>query len=252
MKTIWQGTISFGLVSIPIKIFPAINHKSANFKLVHKKDNGKIRYKRFCEEDGQEVPWEDISKVLEISKGKYYTLSREELDKIKPEKTQSIEIREFVNLSHIDPIFFDAHYYLSPSKEKNKAFFLLKQVLQQTGKAAVGRFVMREKEYTAVISSYKSGLLLTTLNYQYEIRDINDIEELKQVPAINKEERELAEKLIQQLTREHLDMDKYKDTFGEQLKELIKKKEKGEPIAGKKIAGKKEENLIIALKKSLK
>jgi non-homologous end joining protein Ku len=103
---------------------------------------------------------------------------------------------------------------------------------------------MREKEYTAVISSYKSGLLLTTLNYQYEIRDINDIEELKQVPAINKEERELAEKLIQQLTREHLDMDKYKDTFGEQLKELIKKKEKGEPIAGKKIAGKKEENLI--------
>jgi DNA end-binding protein Ku len=252
MKSIWQGSISFGLVSIPIRLYSAIERKGIGFRLLHKKDNSTIIYKRFCTKEGKEVKWEDIVKGIEVRKGQFYVVSKEELAKIKPEKTDYIDIVEFVDNSQIDPIYFDSHYYVAPARKKDKAYFLFKEVMKLSGKAAIGRFVMREKEYAAVISSYKKGLLLTTLNYAYEIRDINKLEELAEAPKVSAEELALAKTLIQKLAKPEFEITQFKDTFLEQLKELIVQKEKGKIVAAKLVHRKKEENLITALRASLK
>ncbi len=254
MRSIWQGSISFGLVNIPVKLFSAVNPKSIKFRLVHNKDKAPIQYRKFCSEEEKEVPLEEISRAIEVSKGNYYILKEDELEKLKPEKSDLIEVKEFVNLTDIDSIYFNSHYYLAPNKAKDKAFFLFRKVLQDTGKAAIARFVMREKEHTCVISSYKNGILLTTLNYQYEIRDISEVTELNEEPELKTTEMNLAKKLIQQLTEEEFRIENFKDNYEEQLKELIKKKEKGEPIhLPQKRKGKKEkENLIEALRASLR
>lgn len=246
MRPIWTGSISFGLVSIPVKLYSAIKHQSVKFKLLHQKDNSQIKYKRFCEEEEKEVSWDEIVKGIEITKGEFVTLTKEEIEKLKPAKSENIDVIEFIDSLQIDPIYFNNHYYLAPQKEKEKAFFLLKEVLQSASKIAVVRFIMREKEYIAVISSYKSGLLLSTLNYSYEIRNINEIEELKESPELKKEELELAKQLINKLYKETFEVSKFKDTFIEQLKDKIKGKEA--PIVKKR----KKKNLVEALKASLK
>lgn len=253
MKSIWQGNISFGLVSIPIKLFSAINSRTIKFRLLHKKDKSPVKYKRVCEKENKEIDWKDIVKGIEIRKGHFYALSDEELEKLKPEKKDFIEIKEFVNLDQVDPIYFNNHYYVAPEKEKDKAFFLFKNVLQSTGKAAVGSFIMREKEYTCIILSYKSGLLLTTLNYAYEIRNIDEISELRESISVKEDERMLAQQLIEKLTKDEFDITQFKDTFEEHLKEILLKKERGEPIVISKIKGKlkREVNLVNALRASL-
>jgi DNA end-binding protein Ku len=253
-RPIWQGAISFGLVTIPIKMYSAVNTKSIKFKLVHKKDKSPIKYKRYCEKEGKEVDWKDIIKALEISKGRYYFLEPEELEKLKPEKTGNLDILEFVSASQIDPIYFNTHYYLVPAKSKEKAYFLFRKVLQTAGKIAIARIIMRDKEYICVVSAYKTGMLLSTLNYQYEIKDMKNFEELRDAPSISTSEMQLAEQLIEKLTQEELDMTKFKDTFEEQLKKLIAKKEAGEivEIKGKTKKTTKEENLLAVLKASLK
>jgi DNA end-binding protein Ku len=253
MKSIWQGSISFGLISIPIRLYSAVEHRAIKFKLLHKKDKSTVRYKRVCEKENKEVEWQDLAKGIEISKDHFYVISQEELDKLKPEKSDFLDIIEFVDGRQIDPIYFDNHYFIAPAKAKDKAYFLFREVLQLSGKVAIGRFVMRNKEYTSIISSYKKGLLLTTLNYQYEIRDINQLEELKEEPKIREEELGLAKQLIAQLTKNAFDMSEFKDNYEEQLKVLLRKKEKGEPIVvSKKGKAQKEEDLIAALKASLK
>jgi DNA end-binding protein Ku len=250
MRAIWSGTISFGLVSIPIKLYSAIQHKAISFRLLHKKDNSPIKYKKFCEEENKEVKWEDIAKGIEIERDKYYVISEEEIEKLKPEKSYEIQVLEFIDLNTLDNIFFDNHYYIAPTRKNERAYFLFKAVLQSTGKIAIAKFVMREKEYICAISSYKSGLLLTTLNYQYEIREIEEIEELKSAPKLREEELGLANNLISQLYNENINMSKFRDNFKEQLMEIINNKEKG--IKPKKLKKKEEENLLKALKASLK
>lgn len=250
MKAIWTGSISFGLVSIPIKLYSAIQHHTVNFKLLHKKDNSPIKYKRFCEKENKEVEWKDISKGLEISKDKFLIMSKEEIEKLKPAKSDLIEIVEFIDTNHVDPIYFNSHYFMAPQKEKEKAYFLFKEVLQSTNKIAIARFTMKEKQHVAVISSYKNGLLLSTLNYSYEIKDIKGIEELKSPPELKKPEIKLAEELINKLYKPSFNIQEFKDEFLEQLKEAIKKKEKG--VIEIKEEVKPHKNLVEALKASLK
>lgn len=254
MKAIWNGSISFGLVNIPIRLYSAVEAKQAKgFRMLHKKDNVPIKYKRWCPKHDKEVEWDDIVKGLEISKDKYFVLEKAELDRLKPEKSSTIDILEIIDAKQIDPIYFENHYFVGPDAEKEKAFFLLKHVLEQSAKAAVGRFVMREKEYVCAIESYKSGLLLTTLSYAYEIRDINKVEFLEKPPKLSQQEIALASQLIEKLLKKEFDITQFKDNYLEDLKELIRKKTKGRiievKIADKKL--KKEKNLIEALKASL-
>lgn len=253
MKAVWSGSIAFGLVNIPINIYPATEITALGFRLLHKKDNTPIEYKRFCPKDKKEVAWNDIVRGLEIKKGEFYVFTKEELDKIKPKKTESIEITEFVDSHQIDPIYFNKHYFVSPTSSKEKAYFLFNEVLRDSAKVAIGRFVMRDKEYVCAIESYKNGMLLTTLNYAYEIRDIKEIRELAEKPKLEKEEVELAKKIISRLYSEEFEISKFKDTFAEELKEALKKKAKGIEIKEvKKPAKTKERGLMEALKASVK
>lgn len=254
MKTIWKGSISFGLVNIPIKLYSAVEERDTKMRLLDKKNLAPIHFIRWNNESNKEVPWDDIVKGIEVKDDEFVVLTKEELASIRPEKSKLVDIVEFVDAKQIDPIFFNSHYYVAPDKAKEKAFFLLKEILHQTGKVAVGQFVMHEKMHTCAIESYREGLLLTTLNYGYEIRDISTIEELKEKPKLTKQELELAKQLIDKISVKHFNIYDFEDTFHDSLMELIKKKEKGQTITilKEKKSKAKEENLIAALKASLK
>ncbi|RLE38846.1 Ku protein [Candidatus Woesearchaeota archaeon] len=254
MKAVWKGSISFGMVNIPIKLYTATEPQALGFRLLCTKCHTPLHYRRFCPKCKKEIEWEDVVKGLEIAKGKYYVLTKEKIEKLKPEKSDIIEIIEFVDMNQIHPIYFDKSYYVAPIQKKEKAYFLFKEVLQDTAKVAIGRFIMREKEYICAIESYINGLLLTTLNYAYEIRDIKKIEELKNPPKLKEEELKLARQLINKLYEKEFDVSEFKDTFAQQLKRLIKKGIKTELIEEIKATKKhkKEPTLMEALKASIK
>jgi len=251
MKAIWKGTLSFGLVSIPIKLFAAVEQQSIGFKMVCKKCKTPVHYKKYCEGCKQELNMGDIVKALEISKGEYLIFSQEELNKIKPEKTDRVTIKEFIDASELDPIYYDRPYYCAPEKSGERAFYLFKEVLKTSDKIAIGSFVMRDKEHVCAIRSFDKGLLLSTLNYKYEIRDMNEIKELHETPHLSAEELNLAIKLVNQLYEEEFDISQFKDTFAEQLKKMLKSKHKTE-IKEPQSRPVKEKPLLEALKASLK
>jgi DNA end-binding protein Ku len=252
MRAIWSGAIAFGLVNIPIKLFSAVSQQTLGFKLLCKKCHTPVKYKRYCPGCDDDVAWEDIVKGLEISKGEFMIFTPEELESMKPEKSDRIEISEFIDANEIDPIFYNKPYFIAPAKAKEKSYFLFREVLIASDKIAIGRFVMREKEYVCAIRNYGDGLLLSTLNYSYEIRDINDIKEIKQAPELNKKELNLAIKLVEQLYEEEFHLEKFHDTFAEQLKEMIDKKEKVHVEEATPTKKGETKNLMEALKASLK
>ncbi len=253
MKAIWKGSLSFGLVNIPVSLYSAVEQTAFKFRLLCKKCKAPIHYKRFCEGCPREVPWNETVKGVEVSKGEFIIVDKEMLDKIKPEKTQTIDIVEFVDSYQIEPIYFDKHYYLAPQKAKEKAFFLFKEVLSSTAKVAIARFVLRDKQHTCAVSAFRQGMLLTTLNYKYEVRDIAKIEELKEQPKVSKQEYDLAKQLIEKLHEDSFNIGKFKDDFSDQLTELVVKLEKGEKITAKKVPKKqKEKSLVEALRASIK
>jgi len=254
MKSLWKGSIAFGLVNIPIKLYSAIEQKPLKMRLLHKDKLSPIRYKKWCDACTQEVSQDEIVRGIEVSPDKYVVISDEELRSIRPEKSTWIEIVEFVHSHQIDPIFFDSHYYAGPERPKDKTYFLFRDVLRQTAKTAIGRFVMREKEHVCAIEAYGQALLLTTLNYDYEIRDIARVDGLAEEPTISQVERDLARQLLSQITVDEFDITRFHDTFEEDLQQLVAKKARGETISVQKIEyhATAEENLIEALKASLK
>src|SRR5688572_11579233 len=154
MRAIWTGAISFGLVNIPVKLYSAIESKEKlHFRMLHDKHLAPIQYKRICSECGKDVPWNNVVKGIETTKDNYFVISREELRKIKPEKTDSIKILEFIDSDQLDILYLSGHYFLGPSQKKEEAFFLLREVMRLTGKVAVGKFVLRDKEYLCAIRS---------------------------------------------------------------------------------------------------
>jgi DNA end-binding protein Ku len=254
MKSLWKGSIAFGLVNIPVKLYSAVEQRPLKMRLLHKDKLSPIRYKKWCDACTQEVPQDEIVRGVEVSPNKYVVISDEELRSIKPEKSTWIEIVEFVDSHQIDPIYFKAHYYAGPERPKDKTYFLFRDVLRATTKTAIGRFVMREKEYACAIEAYRRALLLTTLNYDYEIRDIARVDGLAEEPTISQAEMDLARQLLGQITVDEFDITKFHDTFEADLEQLVAKKARGETISVPKIEyhATAEENLVEALKASLK
>jgi DNA end-binding protein Ku len=224
MRAIWSGTISFGLVSIPIKLYSAVEQRSTGFKMICKKCKTPVHYKRFCEGCKEELSMGDIVKGFEVHKGEYVIFTQEELDKLKPVKSDRVEINEFVDAEEIDVIYYDKFYYCAPGKAKDRAYYLFKEVIKASEKVAIGTFVMREKEYICAIRDHKEGLLLSTLNYDYEIRDISDIKELKEKVELGKKELEIAIAFVDQLYEKKFDISDFHDTYAEQLREIIEGK----------------------------
>src|SRR5262249_50009653 len=162
-RPIWSGTISFGLVNVPVKLFSATSPKEVRFHMLHDEDGARIQQKRVCSIDGEEVSWEHIVKGFEVSKGRYVTVTREELDAFAPKATRSIDIEDVVDLQRIDPIYYDHSYYLVPDRGAARPYALLREAMVSTGKVGIGQFVLRTKQYLAAVRPMGKALALSTL-----------------------------------------------------------------------------------------
>jgi len=228
-RAIWSGSISFGLVNIPVQLFNAVSRKQVRFNQIDSRNNARIRMKKTNAETGEDVPDEAIVKGYELSKGNYVLLSEDELAALDPEAQRTIDIEEFVDLADIDPVYFDASYHLSPDPATVKAYALLARTMEQAGKVGIARFVMRQKQYLAAIRPVDGHLVLSTLVYDDEVNATDDIPELDAVSGAEVSDRELAmaEQLVESLAGEW-DPSKYEDTYRGQVMEMIEAKASGD------------------------
>ncbi|MCW3073150.1 MAG: hypothetical protein JWP69_219 [Flaviaesturariibacter sp.] len=251
MHTIWSGSISFGLVNIPVKLFSAIESDDVKFSSLSKTDHSQIRYKRVSETTGEEVAFKDIVKGFEYEKGKYVIIEDADFEKISPLKSKTIEIMQFSKVEEIDPLLYDKPYYLHPAKGGEKTYKLLQQSLGKSGLVGIAQFMMRNREHICVVRSYNNRLLLNQLRYQDELRALP--EEVDKSITLNEKELQLAKQLIDQLT-DKFDASKFKDHYVEELKKIIAFKTSGKKlrVAEPKKAGQANvKDLMEVLKASL-
>jgi DNA end-binding protein Ku len=241
-------------VNVPVKLFSATSPKEVRFHMVHDKDGGRIQQKRVCSIDGEEVPWEHIVKGFEISKGRYVTVTKDELAAFNPKATRSIDIEDFVDLSQIDPIYYDHTYYLVPDRGAARPYALLREAMKKTGKVGVGQFVLRTKQYLAAVRPMGTALALSTMLYADEIVSVDELDGVPGTEAKPREkELHMAEQLVESLAAE-FDPKKYKDTFREQVVALLERKAEGQEIVAEPVEEEprgKVVNLMDALAKSL-
>jgi DNA end-binding protein Ku len=230
-RAIWSGAISFGLVAVPVKLYPATEQKDIRFHQFKGGTRQRIRNKRVSEQTGREVEYEDIVKGYEAEKGKYVIVTPEELASVAPEKTRTIEIEDFVDLPDIDPIYFEKTYYLAPEDEAGakKAYALLLKAMADEGKVAIGRFVMRTKEYLAAVRPMDGILALETMFFPDEIRQPSEIENVPVRAKIEDRQMKMAKQLIGTLATDW-DPKRYHDQYRERVLKLIRDKAKGKEI----------------------
>lgn len=224
MHTIWKGSISFGLVNIPIKLHAATENKDVKLRNLHKDCHAPIKYERTCSECGKTVANEDIVKAYEYTEGKFVVLDEEELEKLRKEQEEkAVEIIDFVKLEEIDPIYFDRTYYVSPNEGGSKAYSLLRKSLQDTEKIGLAKITIRSKENLAAIRVYNNTIVMETLHYPDEVRDVKNVPNVPEEGNFVKKELDTAKTLIEHLTAE-FDPTKYTDDYRLELLELIREK----------------------------
>ena len=254
-RAIWSGSISFGLVNVPVKVYTAVRQKDIHFTQLDEKGD-RIRYKRVSEKTGREVDYEDIKKGYEVEKGSYVVVEPEELEAARPEATRTIEITDFVDLDEIDPIYFDHTYYLAPAtKDKGaaKAYALLLEAMQKQGKVAIGSVVMRTKQYLAAIRPRDGVLAMSTMLFPDEVVAPDEVPDVPdRMPSVSDREVKMASQVIDALTTEW-DPERYHDDYRRQVLEVIRQKAKGKEIvvAKDKPQEAKVVDLMAALEASL-
>jgi DNA end-binding protein Ku len=249
-RPIWSGSITIGLINVPIKLYAMIFDRGVSFHFLHKLDNQPLKYEKVCTKDNKIVPWAEVIKGYEVAKNEYVVLGREELEAVKPESDKRIRVDKFVDYFSVDPIYFDRSYILMPDKS-NDAYSLLLTALQKKGKAAAGRITLRTKEYPALVHAYKGSLILTTMRYAYDVTNPLDFEELKKLKEPDKNELELAVKIITDLSGE-FDITEYEDNYRNKVEQIIQKKLKGERIVVEKPVKEEAKELMAALRETLK
>src|SRR5438477_717703 len=231
-RAIWSGSISFGLLNVPVKLYSAVSRKNVSFRELREKDGSRIRHKRVAEADGKEVPYEDIVKGYEISPEQYVVVTRDELEEIDPKRTRAIEIQDFVDLDDIDPIYFDHPYYLGPDKGAEKAYSLLVKAMGDAKKVAIARFVLRNRENLAAIRPAEGVLSMATMRFADEVVAPDELGE-DVIPQdgrkLEKREIDMAKQLIDSLTSD-FDPGKYRDEYREELLALIDRKAQGKAV----------------------
>jgi DNA end-binding protein Ku len=251
-RPLWKGAVTFGLVSVPVNLYPATKRQAElSFRLLHEKDKAPIQYKKVCSEEEKEVPWNEIVKGYEFEKGRFVVMTDEDFEKAKTESTETLDIREFVPLEQISVAYFESPYWLEPTKQGRKAYALLREALEESGRVGVGTFVMRQREHLAVLRPAGKALMVTTLRFADEIRSAEDLD-LPGDEKLAKKEVELAKKLVDTLA-DDWKPDQYKDTYHETLRAAIEQKLEGREIeapAPHKPA--RVVNLMKALEESLK
>jgi DNA end-binding protein Ku len=222
MRPIWKGSISFGLVSIPISLYPATRREELKFRLLRAKDLSPVNYKRVAESDGKEVPWDQIVKGYEYKKGKYIVLKEEDFARVDVEATQTVDIIKFVRLEEVDPLLFYKPYYMEAEKGGDKAYVLLRDALADVGKIAIAKVVIKARQHLAAIKPQTSGLMLELMRFPEELLDASDFHAPKETSA-GKAEMVMARKLIESMSDKwHPEM--FKDDYHKLLKQVIEKK----------------------------
>jgi DNA end-binding protein Ku len=230
-RPIWSGAISFGLVSVPVKLYSALERKTVRFHQLSGKTGARIAQKRVDPQTGEEVPYEDIVKGYELAPDRYVVIEPGELDALAPNKTKTIEIEDFVELSQIDPILFDHPYYLAPGPGGAKPYRLLLEAMKATDKVAIARVVIRSKEQLVAIRTVGEVLVMETMLFADEVRVPDRLEEMADTAEVKMTKRELdiAKQLVDSLASD-FESDKYSDTYREQVLGLIERKAQGEEI----------------------
>jgi DNA end-binding protein Ku len=231
-RAIWSGAISFGLVNIPVKLYSAVSRKTVRFHQIDAESGQRIRQQRINPATGEEVPYEQIVKGYEIGPDRYVTISPDELEALEPQKTRTIDIEDFVDLAEIDPIYYDHPYYLAPDTGAGKAYKLLYDAMEEAGKVAIARVVIRSKENLVAIRPHDGVLTMETMLFADEVIPTDSLDELSAADGDHKtspRELEMAKQLIDSLSSE-FEPDKYHDEYRERVLELIERKAQGETV----------------------
>lgn len=253
MHTMWKGSISFGLVNIPIKLHAATEDKDIKLRTLHEKCHAPIKYEKVCSVCGEEVKPEEIVKAYEYTKGKYVILDEEDLEKLRKENEEkAVEIIDFVKIEEIDPIYFNRSYYMSPNEGGGKAYTLLRKALLESQKVGLAKIVIRSKEQLAVIRVYENTLVMETIHYPDEVRKAIDVPNVPSDDKVTKKELDTAILLIDQLTSK-FEPEKYTDDYRTALLELIEAKRNGKETvtAAAKEAPNNVTDLMAALQASI-
>lgn len=257
MRSIWKGAISFGLVNIPITLYPATRREELRFHFLRKSDLSPINNKRVAEADGKEVPWDEIVRGYEYEKGRFVVLSEEDFARVDVEATQTVDIQEFVELDDINPIFFSKPYYMEPGKGGDKAYALLREVLRETGKVGIAKVVIKTREHLAAVKAQKNVLVLELMHFADEIIDAGSELDVPGETKLGKKEADMAKQLVASMSGEWKP-ESYKDDYKEALLGVIEEKVAAggkELAAPKKTKGAKATNvidLVAVLQKSIK
>lgn len=251
-RAMWSGSISFGLVNIPVKLFIATKEHRIQFHMLNDQDKSRLQFKRVSSSSGREVHNEHIVKGYEIGPDQYVVIQQSELEALAPKQSRMIEIKDFVDISEIDPLYYDKGYYLAPGEHAAKPYKLLVEAMEKTKRTAIASFVMREKEYLCAIRPVNGVLCLETMHFGDEVLDAQEVVDL---PSVKVDDREvnMAQKLIDSLTTD-FDPKKYKDEYRERVMEMIEKKAKGEEVVTQPPTQEKPGrviNLMAALEASL-
>jgi DNA end-binding protein Ku len=222
-RAIWKGSISFGLVNIPVGLYAAETRDEISFKLLDKKTMSPIHYKRVSEESGKEVPWEETVRGYEFESGQYVVMSDEDLKRAAPEATQTIDIVDFVDLEDISTLYFDKPYYLAPDKKGAKAYALLREILRRTKKVGIAKVVIRTRQYLAAVVARGDVLTLELMRYAHELRDPSELDIPHGKEGVSEREIDMAERLVEGMVSAW-DPEKYKDTYRQELMKTIKKR----------------------------
>jgi DNA end-binding protein Ku len=226
-RAIWSGAISFGLVNVPVRMYSAISETDLHFHLVHEPDNGRIGYQKICKAEKELVPDDEIVKAFEFAEDELVVLTDEDFAAAKAEGVKSIEIEQFVPYEEIDPIYFERTYYLGPADGADKVYGVLRKAMEETGLAAIGKYVMRDKQHLGCLRVREGVLTLEKMFFHDEIRPVDDVDTGSS--RVSKAELEMATSLIEQF-RSSFDPERYEDTYRDALMEIIKAKRKGKTI----------------------
>jgi DNA end-binding protein Ku len=249
-RAIWSGTISFGLVNIPVRMFSAIDEHKLRFHLLHRKDDSPIGYDKVCKKEGKPVLDEEIGKAFEVSKGEFVYLEDEDFEAARVDGYKTLELSDFVPYDEIDPIYFEKTFYLGPQEGAEKVYSLLVKAMENAELAALGTYIMRDREHLGCLRVRDGALTLEKMFFADEIRDIKEVKPRK--AAVGKEELQMAEELIDRF-RGHFKPEKYKDTYTAALKKIVKAKQQGKEVhvAPAEEEGAEVTDLMEALKASI-
>lgn len=228
MKALWKGAITFGLISIPVRLYSAVSEKRPKFHLLHDEDRGRIKYQRICSKCGKEVSWDDLVKGYEVSKDHYVDFSEDELESLGVDSVSAIDVVSFVPLTSIDPVYFNKTYYVAPEPSGLKAYKLLAEALEAEGQVGVAKVAFREKEHLATIRLKDDVFVLETMHWPDEIR-APEFEELDKSVKVRDAEVKMARQLVQQLSDEFRP-EEFEDDYRKAVEALIEKKVEGEEI----------------------